>query len=109
MENREGREDSLYMPTGINYKKEYMKGIGRDEMVAILKVAAISFVIAIILLIIKHSLFYSFVFFGTMVVITFFIVVKNENNISQLIWLKQVMKFYKEQRRYKYIYQDEWR
>ena len=100
--------DKLYMPAGIKSKEEKFKGIGRDELIGIIKVGIIILILSILIGIWKSPP-WGLLLFLVGIACDISIFVKNDNNINQVIWIKTIIKFNKSQKKYDYIYQDEWR
>ena len=101
-------EEKLYMPTGITNKKEYFKGFGREEFIISLKVGIITLIITAIYYGISQNAFFAMVFYIFVVGSTVIMLTKNDYNISPVNYFMQYLRFKREQKIYKYKYQDEW-
>jgi ABC-type transport system involved in cytochrome bd biosynthesis fused ATPase/permease subunit len=106
MEDNQAKE-SLYIPQGLKKKMEYFSGYGRAEFVKTIIVTLITAILCVLLFIIKVN--------AVIVVLTFLIIpsttvivlTKNDSNISVVDQVKFMVRFQREQKKYKYIYQDE--
>ncbi|MGD9475727.1 MAG: hypothetical protein AB7V37_12090 [Eubacteriaceae bacterium] len=102
-------KDELYIPLGIKNEREYFPGFRKNEIVLI------SIVFAMIL---AGCLFYyslSEDVFGTVIGMLILgstaivLIRKNENNQSVIDLAKHVFTYFRSQRKYSYVYLDEWK
>lgn len=97
----------LYIPTNLRIRWELINGIGVKELIY----TCIALVISIIIGLIYNSIFNNF--FGLMIIIftitcfTFIIVMKDKNNQSVANVIKNIIKFYRNQRFFKYTTKEE--
>lgn len=103
-----GNEENLYNPTYIKAEKEYISGVGRKEAILIGIFSMIVFIISIIIYQIKNDLASAMLFCLIGVAVSFFLNVKNEANLSVLMFIFFMFKYVKEQQRFRYEYQKEW-
>lgn len=103
--NNDGK---LYNPTYIKAEKEYLPGIGHKEAMLIGIFGIVVFMISIIIYQMKDDLASAMLFFLTGMAVSFFINVKNEANLSVLMFIFFMLKYMKEQQMFMYKYQKEW-
>lgn len=109
MKDGEQNKYPLYMPSGLKLKKEYMRGFGNQELKATIIAGIIFFMVDGILFLcgIKSIGILFFVpLIGTSTVGMLFI--KNDNNLSPVDLMKDMIFFSKSQKEYPYIAKNEW-
>lgn len=104
----EVKKEKLYMPTGITRQKEYAKGFSKTELVKTLKVSVVFVILAVLVYVISGSLWWSMVVPMSGIPITVMMLTKADSNISPADYIAFMLRFTKEQKRYDYVYRDEW-
>lgn len=100
--------DELYIPLGIKSEREYFPGFRKKEILIISVVYA--------LILIGCLLYYSITgnVFGTVISLlicgstAMVLIRKNENNQSVIDLAKHVITYFRSQRKYYYVYLNEW-
>lgn len=100
--------EKLYNPTYIKAEKEYIPGVGRKELMLIGIFVTAVLIISIIMYQIKGDLASTMLFFMIGVAVSFFLNVKNEANLSVLMFIFFMFQYVKEQQIFMYKYQKEW-
>ncbi|MCI9126890.1 MAG: hypothetical protein HFG28_06810 [Eubacterium sp.] len=100
--------EKLYNPIYIKAEKEYIPGVGRKELMLIAIFVTAVFIISFIMYQIKGNLASTMLFFMIGVAVSFFLNVKNEANLSVLMFIFFMFKYVKEQQMFMYKYQKEW-
>ena len=99
----------LYIPINIKTRTEFFEGYGVSEFIKTAAVAVITLLVCLI--------FHAMGVIGTVALIIILLaatagsvmfVVKDRNNLSVLDQLILMVKFSKAQKKYPYIYMDEW-
>ena len=107
MEEEQGK-DSLYIPQGLKKKREYFAGYGRYEFTITVIATLITIGICVLIYFITGSLVAAIFILLAVPSTTVLFVVKNESNISVVDQIKFMMDHAREQKKYYYVYQDEW-
>ncbi len=100
------KEYKLYIPTNLKMRWELINGIGVKELIY----CSIALAVSICIGLIYNSIFKNF--FGLMIIVfiitgfTFIISMKDKNNQSVANVIKNIYKFYKKQRFYKYTVKE---
>lgn len=103
-------EDERYIiqiPGNIRIRMEVIPGVGIKELIQTIIAGAISAFIAVILNAIFKSYLLAIIFFLAVTSITFLLVMKDKNNNSMADIIVNIYKFYKKQRFYKYVINEE--
>ena len=101
--------DNLYIPRNLKTREEIIEGLGREEIIQIAILLAISIVFSFLIKII-FSLSVAVVFFLTFNSATVMALKKDSNtHISVKDQMNFLLKYSKSQKTYKYKYLDEWR
>lgn len=102
-------EDKLYIPMGLKEKKEHFNGFGDEELLkTLITILGLNVLNLIIFLTTKSTTFTS-VYFLTSLGATVMFYTKDSVNLSMYDKLRNSISFMKSQKRYDYIYLDEWR
>ena len=102
-------EDKLYIPMGLKEKKEHFSGFGNDELLkSLITILGLNVLNLIIFLSIKNTTFSS-VYFLTSLGASVMFYTKDSVNLSMYDKLRNSISFIKSQKKYEYVYLDEWR
>jgi hypothetical protein len=102
-------EDKLYIPMGLKEKKEHFNGFGDEELLkTLITILGLNVLNLIIFLTTKSTTFTS-VYFLTSLGAAVMFYTKDSVNLSMYDKLRNSISFMKSQKRYDYIYLDEWR
>ena len=106
MEDNQAR-DSLYIPQGLKKKMEYFSGFGKAEFVKTVIVTLITAIICILVFVFMGNAVIAVLTFLIIPTTTVIVLTKNDSNISVVDQVKFMVRFQREQKKYRYIYQDE--
>ena len=106
MEDNQSKE-SLYIPQGLKKKMEYFPGYGKAEFVKTIIVTLITAILCVLLFVFMGNAVIAVLTFLIIPSTTVIILIKNDSNISVVDQVKLMVRFHREQKKYKYVYQDE--
>ena len=107
MEDNQENE-SLYIPQGIKKKREYFSGYGKYELYITLVSVFIASIICFLIYTIFRNLLLAVFLILVIPFTTVLYIAKNDSNISVVDEIRFMVRFMKDQKKYLYVYQDEW-
>ncbi len=108
MMDEEQNKEGLYIPQGIKTKREYFYGYGKKEFTITLLATFIALAIGFLIYIPFMSIIASVFEVLALPTATVFVIVKNNCNISVADQVKFMLDYARVQKKYYYVYQDEW-
>lgn len=105
---RKNKDYSLYIPQGLKTRVEIFDGYATEELFKTIIVIILAGAISYILYITTKNTAISIVTLLVSVAGSVIMQTKDKSNISVVDQLGFMIKFAKSQKRYKYIYLDEW-
>lgn len=105
----EQEKESLYLPQGLKKKREFFDGYGQHEFNITIIVTLITIVICALFYMINKNLVAAIFLVLAIPSATVLFVVRNDCNISVVSQVKFMLRHAKEQKKYPYVYQDEWK
>jgi membrane protein required for beta-lactamase induction len=104
----ENKNQSLYIPMGLKTRSEIFEGFGKEEIMQV--------VIATVVIILVAFLIFSFIQSVSFLIVLILVgiagsvmcVTKDKNNQSVVDHFKNMIRFMREQQKYKYIALKEW-
>jgi type IV secretory pathway VirB3-like protein len=101
------QRETLYIPTNIKTRQEFFNGFGFPELMQTLVIAAISFMIAMILYAENQNVSGAVLIVIISIAATVVCVSKDRNNQSMLDYVKNMIRFSREQREYPYFRRED--
>ncbi len=108
MEDQE-KKDGLYIPWGIKLEREYFYGYGKKELIITIIFTLLGAGIGIFINLVTGNIIAAVLEVLILPTTTVFCIVKNDCNISVVDQLKFMVDHAKEQKKYYYVQQDEWK
>lgn len=105
---RENKNYSLYIPQGLRTRVEIVDGYAKEELFKTIIVTVVAGVTSYSLYLITKSTATSVVTLLVSVAASVIMQTKDKNNISVVDQLGFMIRFSKSQKRYKYMYLNEW-
>lgn len=102
-------KESLYFPQGLKENREYYDGFGKKELQITGVGTAIGSCIDVIIYLFNNNVLLCVFIFLAIPATIVMCVVKDTSNISVVDQIKFMIRFSRSQKRFRYIYQDEWR
>lgn len=99
--------EMLYIPIGLKERYEIWDGFGKDELIKSLITIVILLVIDLIIFLFKRSIPFASVFALVSIGGTGMIFTKDTTNLSVVDQVKNMIRFSKSQKKYKYVYLEE--
>lgn len=106
MEDNQSKE-ALYIPQGLKKRMEYFSGYGKAEFAKTIIVTLITAIVCVLIYLFTKNPFIAVLTVLIIPSTTVIVLIKNDSNISVVDQVKFMVRFMKEQKKYKYIYQDE--
>lgn len=104
----EEKDSLLYIPQGLRYKREYFAGYGSKEFQITIIATILTAVISVVVFMFSSNLVIAVLLFLMIPSTVVVAIVKNDSNISVADQISFMLTYTKEQKRYEYVYQDEW-
>lgn len=101
-------KETLYIPLGLKTKTEIFDGFGKEELFQAIVATLVAGVIDIAAYFITKSVSFCVVFILSAIAGSVMMLTKDKSNISVLDQLKFMVRFAKSQKKYGYMYLDEW-
>lgn len=95
-------KEKLYIPANIKTRQEFFEGFGFTEFLQTLIVAAVSVVISIIIYSVNQSVSTVVLLILISIAVTVAAVTKDRNNQSMVNHVGHILRFSREQQRYRY-------
>lgn len=102
------RQIILYIPSNVKTRSEIFEGFGKAEILQTLIATVFIVLVAFLIFSINHSVSFLVVFILVGIAGSVMCVTKDKNNQSVIDQLKNMIRFAREQQKYKYIYLKEW-
>lgn len=99
--------EMLYIPIGLKEKNELWDGFGKEELIKSLILLAILFIIDLIIFLIIGSISFAAIFALVSIGSTGMIFTKDTTNLSVVDHINNMIRFSKSQKKYKYVYLDD--
>lgn len=104
----EEQKEGLYIPRGIKTKREYFYGYGKQELMITVISSFIAVGIAILIYILSQNMIIAVFEVLALPSTVILVVVKNDCNISVVDQVTFMLDYARDQKKYYYVYQDEW-
>ena len=102
-------QKTLYIPSNIKTQQEFFEGYGQSELYKTIAAAAICGIFCAVLYSFTKSIAMCTVILLSGIAASVMFVTKDRNNLSVLDQVMHMVRFGKSQKKYKYVYLDEWR
>lgn len=102
MENQEKKEKTLYLPTNLNTKQDFIQGFGVGELPKAIVILGTGCIIAFIYKLIKNDMGITM---GIIIVFLFLAIIlctRDQNNLSVTDYLLSYLRFNKEIQKFNY-------
>ncbi len=99
---------TLYIPNNVKTRSEIFEGFGKAEILQTLLATVIILSVAFLIFSINQSVSFLIVFILVGIAGSVMCVTKDKNNQSVVDQLKNMLRFAREQQKYKYKYMKEW-
>jgi len=103
----EEQRETLYIPTNIKTRQEFFSGFGFPELMQTLVMAAVSLVVGLILYAEDQSVPRTVLIVIITIATTIVCVSKDRNNQSMLDYVKNMIRFSREQKKYPYLRKED--
>lgn len=104
----EEKDNLLYIPQGLRYKREYFAGYGFKEFQTTIIATILTAVLSVVVFMFSSNLVIAVLLFLMIPSTVVVAIVKNDSNVSVADQISFMLTYAKEQKRYDYVYQDEW-
>jgi len=99
---------TLYIPMGVKTENEFFSGFGRKELIQTVIGSAGGIAVSLLIYAITASIPYTMIGVLSGIAGSVMMTRKDQNNMSVVWQVGNMIRFYKSQKRYPYIYQKEW-
>lgn len=95
-------KESLLIPQGLRIKNEIFDGYGKSELLVTIAVTAISGVIALVIYGFTQSVIGCIIFILVMSGGSIMMLTRDKHNMSVVLQVKLLLRFYRSQKKYRY-------
>lgn len=99
---------TLYIPMGVKTRSEIFEGFGKEEVVQTIIATVVIILVAFLIFAFNKSVSFVVVFILVGIAGTVMCVTKDKNNQSVVDHFKNMIRFAREQQKFKYKYLKEW-
>ena len=104
----ENKNTSLYIPMGLKTRSEIFEGFGKEEIMQVVIATVVIILVAFLIFSFNQSVSFLIVFILVGIAGSVMCVTKDKNNQSVVDHFKNMIRFMREQQRFKYTYLKEW-